>query len=136
MYCIDNKEYPCSTSFTMRYIGGKWKAVILIHLAEKKRYNELRKELPMITERTLSLQLKELESDGLITRTVYTSKPPLRVEYELTAFGRTLIPLLEAIAQWGKETAEKGAMLLKSGASSGKMKKPMDNKKFSTLEEV
>ena len=136
MYCIDNKEYPCSTSFTMRYIGGKWKAVILIHLAEKKRYNELRKELPMITERTLSLQLKELESDGLITRTVYTSKPPLRVEYELTAFGRTLIPLLEAIAQWGKETAEKEAMLLKTGASSGKMKKPVDNKKFSTLEEV
>lgn len=135
MYCIDNKEYPCSTSFTMKYIGGKWKAVILIHLAEKKRYNELRKELPMVTERTLSLQLKELESDGLITRTVYTSKPPLRVEYELTAFGRTLIPLLEAIAKWGKETAER-SKLLKTETSSGKMKKPVDNKKISTLEEV
>jgi DNA-binding HxlR family transcriptional regulator len=135
MYCIDNKEYPCSTSFTMKYIGGKWKAVILIHLAEKKRYNELRKELPMVTERTLSLQLKELESDGLITRTVYTSKPPLRVEYELTAFGRTLIPLLEAIAKWGKETAER-SKLLKTETSSGKMKKPVENKKISTLEEV
>jgi DNA-binding HxlR family transcriptional regulator len=126
MYCIDNKEYPCSTSFTMKYIGGKWKAVILIHLAEKKRYNELRKELPMVTERTLS---------GLITRTVYTSKPPLRVEYELTAFGRTLIPLLEAIAKWGKETAER-SKLLKTETSSGKMKKPVENKKISTLEEV
>ena len=106
MYCINNKQYPCSTSFTMKFIGGKWKAVILIHLIEKKRYNELRKELPMVTERTISLQLKELEEDGLITRTVHTTKPPLKVDYELTAFGKTLIPLLDAIAKWGKETAE------------------------------
>jgi len=91
----------------MKYIGNKWKAVILIHLIEKKRYNELRKELPVVTERTISLQLKELQKDGLIKRTVYTSKPPLKVEYELTAFGQTLIPLLKAIAEWGKETAEK-----------------------------
>ncbi|WP_158961234.1 winged helix-turn-helix transcriptional regulator [Myroides fluvii] len=104
MYTIDNQDFPCSTSLTMRYIGGKWKAVILIHLIEKKRYNELRKAIPMITERTLSLQLKEMEEHGLISRTVYTSKPPLKVEYELTAFGQTLIPLLEAIAKWGKAT--------------------------------
>ena len=106
MYCIDDKQYPCSTSLTMKYIGGKWKAVILIHLIEKKRYSELRKECLLITERTLSLQLKELEEDGLVKRTVYTSKPPLKVDYELTEFGKTLIPLLKAIAQWGKETAQ------------------------------
>lgn len=111
MYCVDDKKYPCSTSLTMRYIGGKWKAVILIHLIEKKRYSELRKECSVITERTLSLQLKELETDGLITRTVYTSKPPLKVEYELTEFGRTLIPLLKAIAQWGRETAAKNKQI-------------------------
>lgn len=105
MYCIDNKEFPCSTSLTMKYIGGKWKAVILIHLIEKKRYNELRKELPMVTERTISLQLKELEADGLIKRTVYATKPPLKVEYELTPLGKTLIPLLTDIAKWGKEMA-------------------------------
>lgn len=105
MYCIDDKQYPCSTSLTMSYIGGKWKAVILIHLIEKKRYNQLRKELSMVTERTISLQLKELERDGLILRTVYTSKPPLKVEYELTEFGKTLIPLLNAIASWGEETS-------------------------------
>ncbi|MCS4224013.1 MULTISPECIES: helix-turn-helix domain-containing protein [Sphingobacterium] len=91
----------------MKYIGGKWKAVILIHLIEKKRYNELRKECPMITERTLSLQLKELEADGLVTRTVHTDKAPLKVDYELTEFGRTLIPLLESIALWGRETASR-----------------------------
>ncbi len=106
MYSIENKEFPCSTSLTMRYIGGKWKSVILIHLIEKKRYNELRKELPMVTERTISLQLKQLEEDGLIKRTVYTSKPPLKVDYELTEFGETLIPLLKSIAEWGKQTAK------------------------------
>ncbi|WP_205940960.1 winged helix-turn-helix transcriptional regulator [Pedobacter yonginense] len=97
----------------MKYIGGKWKAVILIHLIEKKRYNELRKELSMVTERTISLQLKELEADGLIKRTVYTSKPPLRVEYELTKFGATLIPLLTEMAKWGKETAKNNTKIIK-----------------------
>ncbi|WP_228238609.1 winged helix-turn-helix transcriptional regulator [Allomuricauda sp. M10] len=107
MYSVDDKHYPCSTSLTMKYIGGKWKSVILIHLAkEKKRYNELRKEIPTITERTLSLQLKELESDGLVCRKVYTSKPPLKVEYELTTFGKTLIPVLVAISDWGKEASK------------------------------
>jgi len=106
MYYIDNKIYPCSTSLAMKYIGGKWKAVILIHLTDKKkRYNELRKEIELITERTLSLQLKELEADGLISRNVYTDKPPLIVEYELTDFGKTLLPVLSAISQWGKTVA-------------------------------
>lgn len=113
MYCIDNKEFPCSTSLTMRYIGGKWKAVILIHLIEKKRYNELRKELSMVTERTISIQLKELIADGLINRTVYTTKPPLKVEYELTDFGKSLIPLLTDIANWGKETAKSNIKIIK-----------------------
>jgi len=106
MYCIDEEQFPCSTSLTMRYIGGKWKAAILIHLREKKRYNELRKELPTATERTLSLQLKELEADGLISRKVFTEKPPLKVEYELTEFGRSLLPVLKALSDWGKATAQ------------------------------
>lgn|SRR5690606_1582460 len=106
MYSIDDKQFPCGTSLTMKYIGGKWKAVILIHLIEKKRYSELRKECPVITERTLSLQLKEMEEDGLVKRTVHTSKPPLKVDYELTEFGKTLIPLLQSVAQWGKEAAK------------------------------
>jgi len=106
MYSIDNKHYPCSTSLTMKYIGGKWKAVILIHLIEKKRYSELRKECKVITERTLSLQLKEMEEDGLVRRTVHTSKPPLKVDYELTEFGKTLIPVLKVVSDWGLETAK------------------------------
>lgn len=111
MYCIDDKQYPCGTSLAMKYIGGKWKAVILIHLIEKKRYSELRKEIPNITERTLSLQLKELEADGLVVRTVYTSKPPLKVDYELTETGKTLIPVLKSISEWGHKMAETNELI-------------------------
>ncbi|MCJ7934694.1 MAG: helix-turn-helix transcriptional regulator [Chryseobacterium sp.] len=104
MYTVDNKSYPCCTSVTMRFIGGKWKAVMLHHLmGGAKRYNELRKSIPTITERTLSLQLKQLEEDGIINRTVFTEKPPLVVEYELTDFGKTLLPVLQAITKWGEE---------------------------------
>lgn len=102
MYTIDNKAYPCCTSVTMKFIGGKWKAVILFHLTEgAKRYNELRKLIPTITERTLSLQLKQLEEDHIVNRKVYTEKPPLMVEYTLTDFGKTLLPVIEAITNWG-----------------------------------
>ncbi|WBV51909.1 winged helix-turn-helix transcriptional regulator [Chryseobacterium gambrini] len=102
-YSIDNKEYPCCTTVTMRFIGGKWKAVILFYLIDgAKRYNELRKLIPTITERTLSLQLKQLEEDHIIDRKVYTEKPPLMVEYTLTDFGKTLLPLLKEIAKWGE----------------------------------
>ncbi len=102
------KEYPCCASLTMGIIGGKWKTVILFHLMNKTlRYNELRKEMPTVTERTLSLQLKALEQDKLIKRKVYTSKPPLKVEYSLTDFGRTLIPLIQSIANWGDFVVEK-----------------------------
>nr|WP_225901865.1 helix-turn-helix domain-containing protein [Zobellia barbeyronii] len=98
----------------MELIGGKWKSVILTHLIEdKKRYNELRKEIPGITERTLSLQLKQLETDGLVIRKVFTKKPPLKVEYSLTDFGQTLTPILTSIIEWGLRAAEtKGEFLL------------------------
>jgi len=88
MHTFNGKEYPCCASLTMGIIGGKWKTVIIYHLiAGKKRYNELRKDMPSVTERTLSLQLKTLESDGVVRRKVYTTKPPLKVEYSLTDFG-------------------------------------------------
>jgi len=102
MHTFNGKEYPCCTSLTMGVIGGKWKTVILYHLIPgTKRYNELRKSMPTVTERTLSLQLKNLESDGVVQRKVHTSKPPLKVEYSLTDFGKSLIPIVEAIADWG-----------------------------------
>jgi len=107
MYTFKGKEYPCCTSLTMGIIGGKWKTVILYHLIEGTlRYNELRKEMPTVTERTLSLQLKTLEEDGIVKRKVYTSKPPLKVEYSLTDLGKTLIPLIQSIADWGDTVAQ------------------------------
>jgi len=107
MYKFNGKEYPCCTSLTMGIIGGKWKTVILYHLIHKTlRYNELRRKMPTVTERTLSLQLKKLEKDGIIKRKVYTSKPPLKVEYSLTKFGETLIPSLHAIVDWGNYVIE------------------------------
>ena len=108
MHIVKGKEYPCCTSVTMGIIGGKWKTVILVYLINGPlRYNELRKKMPAVTERTLSLQLKTLEEDGVISRKVYTSKPPLKVEYSFTEFGKTLIPLLHSIVQWGEYVVEK-----------------------------
>ncbi len=109
----NDKLFSCTTSIAMELIGGKWKSVILIYLIDgKKRYNELYKLISTITERTLSLQLKQLEKDGLIKRKVYTKKPPLKVDYALTPFGESLVPVLTAIAQWGKTVAdEKGEII-------------------------
>ncbi len=96
------KQYPCCTSLTMDIIGGKWKTVILFHLRNGKlRYNELRKTMPSVTERTLSLQLKKLEEDGIIKREVFYKKPPLKVYYSLTELGTTLLPIVQSIADWG-----------------------------------
>ena len=102
MYVVNGKKYNCCTSVTMGMIGGKWKAVILYYLIDGTlRYNELRSKIPAITEMTLSLQLKDLEAEGIIKRKVYTTKPPLKVEYSLTEFGKTLIPILQSISSWG-----------------------------------
>ncbi|BAX81098.1 winged helix-turn-helix transcriptional regulator [Labilibaculum antarcticum] len=99
---LHDKLFPCPASAAMELIGGKWKSVILTHLIDgEKRYNELRKEMPTITERTLSLQLKQLEVDGLVSRKVFTKKPPLKVVYSLTKFGNTVIPVLQTIIEWG-----------------------------------
>ncbi|WP_440880256.1 winged helix-turn-helix transcriptional regulator [Tenacibaculum sp. C7A-26P2] len=108
MLKFKGNEYPCCASLTMGIIGGKWKTVILFHLMNNKlRYNEIRKLMPTVTERTLSLQLKSLEKDNLINRTVHTTKPPLKVTYSLTNFGKTLIPIIKSIADWGDFVAEK-----------------------------
>lgn len=107
---LKGKIYPCTISLTMDLVGGKWKAVILYHLKdEPKRYSELRKEIPSVTEMTLSLQLKQLEKDGLLSRKVYGKKPPVKTVYNLTDFGKSFVPILEAITEWGnKVVSEKG----------------------------
>lgn len=110
---IGEKMYPCSVSLAMDLVGGKWKTVILYHLKDhEKRYSELRRELFSVTEMTLSIQLKQLEKDGLVSRTVFGKKPPIKVVYALTEFGKTFIPVLEAITQWGNQIVDhKGAFV-------------------------
>lgn len=102
----NGRLYQCCTSLTMDIIGGKWKTVIIYHLIKGKlRYNELRKLMPAVTERTLSLQLKKLEEDHIVQREVHHKKPPLKVFYSLTKLGKTLIPLVQSIAHWGESVA-------------------------------
>ncbi|WP_299554465.1 helix-turn-helix domain-containing protein [Seonamhaeicola sp.] len=109
----NDKLFSCATSVAMELIGGKWKSVILIYLVDgSKRYSELRKLISTITERTLSLQLKQLEKDGLISRKVYTKKPPLKVEYALTPFGESLTPVLNSIANWGMTVIEENGEVI------------------------
>ncbi|UXM94824.1 helix-turn-helix transcriptional regulator [Bartonella sp. HY329] len=104
---FNNKKYPCPISMGMDVIGGRWKGVILYYLMEKdKRYSELKRDMPSITEMTLSLQLKKLEKDGLITRHVEGVKPPLNVTYSLTSLGKSLETIFQSIADWSKKIAE------------------------------
>lgn len=122
---LKGKEYHCAMDITMDFIGGKWKTVVLWYLRkDKKRFNELKKLIPGITEKMLSLQLKDLENDGIITRKQYPEIPP-RVEYYLTDFGKTLIPMLEEIAKWGRNLAEtRGKMIDKvKKKNAGRKKK-------------
>lgn len=93
----------CPVEFTLSVIGGKWKGVLLYHLIEgPKRFNELRRIIPNVTQRMLTLQLRELEADGVVNRTVYEQVPP-KVEYTLTPFGETLKPIISAMKDWGEQ---------------------------------
>jgi len=92
----------CPVEGTLDVIGGKWKGVILYHLLdEKKRFNQLRKLMPGVTQRVLTHQLRELEKDGIIHREVYPVVPP-KVEYSMTEFGKTLEPIILLMEEWGE----------------------------------
>ena len=111
---IGNQRFHCAMDVTMHFIGGKWKTVVLWYLRQdKKRFSELKTLMPQITEKMLSIQLKQLEADGLVKRTVYSLKPPLKVEYTLTDFGKSLIPMLNEIAGWGRSTGKKKGKIIK-----------------------
>jgi DNA-binding HxlR family transcriptional regulator len=91
----------CAVEAAISLIDGKWKCVILFHLLEgTMRFNELRRHIPGATQRTLTNQLRELETDGLIVRKVYAEVPP-KVEYSLSELGHGMTPVLQALKQWG-----------------------------------
>ncbi len=96
------KLNECPIRATLDLIGGKWKPVILWYLMnDTRRFNDLKRNIEDISNKTLAQHLRELESDGLINRRVYPDEMPLRVEYDLTEFGKTLIPILQSMARWG-----------------------------------
>ena len=91
----------CPIVYTMTYIGGKWKPIILGRLVNGPvRFGKLAAQIPDISRKILTEQLKELEDDGLILRHSYPEKPP-RVEYELSDIGKTVLPILMAMTEWG-----------------------------------
>ncbi len=98
-------------NYTLSLINGKYKITILYYLTafDVVRFNEMKRYIGTVSFKTLSLSLKELESDGLIIRNEYPQIPP-KVEYSLSALGKSLIPILEAMCEWGelhKTTAKK-----------------------------
>jgi DNA-binding HxlR family transcriptional regulator len=91
----------CAVEATLSVIGGVWKPVLLFHLLEGKlRFNALCRLTPSATPRMITLQLRELEADGIIDRVVYPEVPP-KVEYALTDLGRSLAPILLSMRDWG-----------------------------------
>ncbi|HEY0945876.1 MAG TPA: helix-turn-helix domain-containing protein [Opitutaceae bacterium] len=92
----------CPIMRTLEVIGGKWKPIILHYLeVEPRRAGELARLIPHASPKVLTEQLRELERDGVISRTVHSVVPP-RVDYALTVLGQSLVPLLDAMCQWGE----------------------------------
>ncbi|WHZ28383.1 MAG: Transcriptional regulator, HxlR family [Nitrospira sp.] len=110
------KQVGCPTEITLDVIAGRWKVMVIFWLLqEKRRFNQLQRDLSGITHRTLAKQLKEMEAHGLVEREDFGEIPP-RVEYRLTPLGRSLEPVLTAMHEWALQhggeihhsTSEKG----------------------------
>jgi DNA-binding HxlR family transcriptional regulator len=98
----------CAVEATLSVIGGVWKPVLVFHLLHGKlRFNALCRATPSATPRMITLQLRELEADGIVKRTVFPEVPP-KVEYELTELGRSLEPVLLSMRDWGERLQEPG----------------------------
>jgi DNA-binding HxlR family transcriptional regulator len=113
------KTYNCPVEAAVDVVGGKWKALILWWLHQRTwRFAELRRQIPGITEKMLTQQLRELEADGIIRRRVYPTVPP-KVEYSLTEYGRSLKRALRALCEWGRAHIQRiGAVERPPGAAA------------------
>ena len=111
MYLYKDRGFYNPKDLAISVIGGKWKIPIVWHLLhyEPLRLSELNKYMPQVTQRMLTRQLRELEEDGIIERTVYPVVPP-KVEYHLTEIGHDLAPVVDAICDWGEEFVKKNQL--------------------------
>lgn len=103
----------CPTETALEMLSGKWKPRIIwkVYNQEVVRFGELKRQLPDITPKMLTQQLRELEEDGLVLRKIYTEVPP-KVEYSLSEFGKTLKPVLDTIANWGENNHQQIVKIL------------------------
>lgn len=103
-----NKKYTCAFEVAVDVVDGKWKSLIIWYLGNQgtKRFGELKKLIPQVTQKMLTQQLRELEADRLIQRKVYAQVPP-KVEYSLTDLGLDLIPVFSQLCKWGAYYEEK-----------------------------
>ena len=101
MYLINDKEYKCSVAVTLDIFNDRWKLAIIWHLLENpKRFKDLHIDISEITQKTLTVKLKELEEKNIIHREVFAEVPP-KVEYSLTPIGKKLKPVLKEMYKWG-----------------------------------
>lgn len=106
MITFNDRQYNCPLEMTIDLVGGKWKVLILWNLSSGTlRFNELKRIFPNVTQKMLTQQLRDLEHNGLIIRKVYPQVPP-KVEYSLTDFGSTLMPVLKEMNRWGTNYVE------------------------------
>ena len=100
---------PCPAYQVLRLLTGKWKPAILFHLREQtRRFGDLRRCLPEVSQKVLTAQLRDMEKSGLVHREVYAEVPP-RVEYSLTPLGRSLQPIMDAMRVWGEQYKQQNA---------------------------
>ena len=100
------KHQECPVTRTLEVMGGKWKPILLFYLAEQsRRSGELARLIPHASTKMLTQQLRELEKDRIIHREVYREVPP-RVEYSLTALGKSLRPIMDAMCAWGRKNSK------------------------------
>lgn len=111
MHFINGKEYKCSVSVTLDIFNDRWKLAIIWYLLEEnKRFKDLHKDISEITQKTLTVKLKELEEKNIIHREVFPEVPP-KVVYSLTPIGKKLKPVLEEMYTWGMEYIEEFGQL-------------------------
>lgn len=114
----NERVYYCGVEVSLEKIGGRWKPLILWHLQPgTRRFGELKRLIPNITEKMLTEKLRELENDGLVHREVYREVPP-KVEYSLTPYGRGLEGILKKLCDWGKEHARRSGLRIESSPKS------------------
>ena len=113
-----NTVYYCPVEVTMEILGGKWTAVILAHLKEApRRFSELRRLMPDISEKMLTQRLRAMEGEGIVSRAVLAHTPP-HVEYDLTDAGRSLAPALQSLYDWGEAWAAEQGVSIEPTAST------------------